>query len=77
MWGLTLEQYVKTDEFDTEEALYAYLDAHGKDDCTICAVVDAEDEAAVWELVKKHFPDYEQRFIEVHPSDWAPGDRFR
>jgi hypothetical protein len=76
-WGLTPEQFIKTDEFDSEEALDAFLDEHARDDCTLCAVIDAASEEAVWALIATHFPDYKQRFIEPRPGDWAPGDRFR
>jgi len=47
-----------------------------KDDCTICAVIDAESEEEIWESVKKHFPDYEERFIKEREPDYVPGDRF-
>lgn len=44
---------------------------------TICAVLDAEDEAAVWSGVAEYFPDYEERFIEPRADDWQPSDRFQ
>jgi hypothetical protein len=52
-----------------------------RDDLILCAVVDCvghpddhyEDIRAV---LKQHFPDFEERFIEAKPSDWTPGDRF-
>lgn len=47
-----------------------------KDDCTLCAVIDAESPEAIWKAVEKHFPDYEERFINEKDSDYVPGDRF-
>ncbi len=47
-----------------------------KDDVSICAVIDAENEEQIWEVVGKHFPDYESRFCNHKESDWQPGDRF-
>jgi len=52
-------------------------DGGEKDDCSICAVIDAEDEDAVEGLIKNHFPDYEMRFCELRASDFFPSpDRF-
>jgi len=52
-------------------------DGNPKDDCTICAVIDAESEEKVWEVVKKHFPDYLERFIKEKEPDYQPrADRF-
>ena len=48
-----------------------------RDDCTICAVIDSEDEDSIWELIGKHFPDYEERFIDERSLDWNPGERFQ
>lgn len=55
------------------------LDENGeeKNDCTICAVIDSESKNDIWKLVKRHFPDYRERFIEEKPADWKPGDRFQ
>lgn len=47
-----------------------------KDDCTICAVIDANSEDEIWDSVHKHFPDYEERFINEVEPDYEPGDRF-
>ncbi len=47
-----------------------------KDDCTICALIDAPNEEAVWAGVARHFPDYEQRFIEAVEHNAMPGERF-
>ena len=51
-------------------------DDSGRDDCTLCAVIEAEDEADIWKLISEHFPDYEQRFIDPRESDWLPANRF-
>lgn len=47
-----------------------------RDECSICAVIDAETEAEVWILVTRHFPDQTPRFCEVRLADWVPGSRF-
>jgi hypothetical protein len=44
---------------------------------SICAVVDAQDDIEVIDLIKQHFPDYELRFVEEKPDDWKPVSRFR
>lgn len=44
---------------------------------SICAVIDAESEDAVWGGVSKFFPDYEVRFCEERDDDYSPGDRFQ
>ncbi len=51
-------------------------DSDEYNDCSICAVVDAESEVALWEMVTKHFPDYEPRFCNETEADWEPGGRF-
>ena len=43
---------------------------------SFCAVVDSDSENSVWELVKKHFPDYKKRFCNQKEPDFEPGDRF-
>ena len=43
-----------------------------RDDCNICAVIDAESEQEVWEMINNHFPDYKERFIEEKDLDWEP-----
>lgn len=47
-----------------------------KDDCTLCAVIDAESEEEIWPVIAKHFPDYAQRFCAPRADDYQPGDRF-
>ena len=47
-----------------------------RDECSLCAVIDAEDDLAVWNLVKAHFPDYKERFCDPRADDWQPGGRF-
>lgn len=51
-------------------------DGSQKDDLSICAVIDAENENEIWQVVKKHFPDYKGRFCIEKPDDFSPGDRF-
>lgn len=48
-----------------------------KDDCSICAVIDANNENEIWPVIKKHFPDYEPRFCSLRENDFNPGDRFQ
>src|SRR5690606_4593280 len=48
-----------------------------RDDLTMCALVDAPSEAAVWESIQKHFPDFKERFCEEQSNDWIPSERFR
>lgn len=75
--GLTDEQFVTYKHLEDEDDIENFLAENGKDDCSICAVIDAENIDAVWELVATHFPDYEERFCEEKPLDFTPGDRFR
>lgn len=49
----------------------------GRDECSLCAVIDAVDEDAVWALVETHYPDCQQRFCERKEADFTPGDRFQ
>lgn len=76
--GLTPElhaRYRALQLFDEDQA-DEFLNKHAKDTATICAMVDAESEEEIWVAVGKHFPDYEQRFIEPCDVDSVPGDRF-
>lgn len=43
-----------------------------RDDCTICAVIEAENEVSVWEIVSQYFTDFLERFCEPKPDDWEP-----
>lgn len=47
-----------------------------RDECSWCAVIDADSEDEIWRVVKQHFPDYERRFCESQEPDWEPNDRF-
>ena len=47
-----------------------------KNDLSICAVIDAENENQIWDAVGKYFPDYEKRFIDEAKADFSPGNRF-
>ena len=43
----------------------------------LCAVVDAADQEAAAEAVKKDWPEWQEwRFIEERDADYKPGDRF-
>lgn len=46
------------------------------EDLSICAVIDADNEEQIEASIKKHFPDYEMRFIEKRNIDYVPGSRF-
>lgn len=46
------------------------------DEVSLCAVIDASGTAEIWPVVKRHFPDYEERFCQPSDADWQPGDRF-
>jgi hypothetical protein len=39
---------------------------------SICAVVDADSEEAVWKVIKGLWPEAEERFCEEKPDDWLP-----
>jgi hypothetical protein len=44
-----------------------------------CAIVDADDERAAWAQIvdPTRWPEAEESFIELRPSDWRPNaDRF-
>lgn len=52
-----------------------------RDELILCAVVDCighpEDHINdIRDVLKRHFPDFEERFIEAKPDGWTPGDRF-
>ncbi len=74
--GLTPEQLAEYRAIEDQDEADDFLNEHSKDTATICALVDAESEDDIWESVGKHFPDYEQRFIEPCADDYTPGDRF-
>lgn len=48
-----------------------------RNEVSLCAVIDADSEAVIWDSVLEHFPDYVGRFCEPVDPDWIPGDRFR
>ena len=51
-------------------------DKTGKDDCSLCAVIDAENEAEIWKSIHKHFPDNVPRFCNEVEKDYKPSERF-
>ncbi|MBD2705526.1 hypothetical protein IC229_33555 [Spirosoma sp. BT702] len=53
-----------------------WVSGYGQSSRTICAVIDAESEEAVWKRVHRHFRRIEQRFIDEVAVDWKPNDRF-
>ncbi|WP_396604920.1 hypothetical protein ACFLEY_22795 [Bradyrhizobium sp. YCK136] len=48
-----------------------------RDEQSLCAVVDAQDDMEVKNLISKHYPDAEVRFVDEKPEGWEPGDRYR
>lgn len=76
--GLSDEQYEFSMTIEDENEYYNYIDTHGRDDCTICALIDANSEDEIWPVVAKHFPDYRVRFCELRSDDYDPrgGGRF-
>jgi hypothetical protein len=76
--GMTPEQVAEAQrlEDEDEDAYYAYMDEHSRSDGTACALVDAESEDEIWQVIGSYFPDYEVRFIEGRDDDYTPGDRF-
>jgi len=53
-----------------------FENGNSKDDCSICALVEANDEDEIWKSVKKYFPDYEERFCKEVKDNYKPNDRF-
>lgn len=47
-----------------------------RDQESLCAVIDAENEEQIWQAIHKYFPDYEERFCELVEKDFEPSDRF-
>ena len=48
-----------------------------EDNATLCALIEADDEKAAEEVIKKEWPEWtEWRFIEPRENDYRPGDRF-
>jgi len=74
---MTEEQFKHYQTIQEENEADEFLDEHAKDDCTLCAVIDAENDDDLWKLVAKHFPDYRYRFCEQKEADFQPGSRFQ
>lgn len=47
-----------------------------RDQLSICAVIDANNEEEILKAISFHFPDYEIRFIEQVADDYIPSNRF-
>jgi hypothetical protein len=71
--GLSQEQYDFSLTIRDEDEYDNYIDKYAKDDCSICALIDASGEEEIWQEVAKYFPDYEQRFCEQKDADYSPG----
>ena len=76
-YGLNLSELMEFNAIHNEDEQSDFLEEHSRDNCTICAAIDAEAEQEVWKLVCNHFPDYSERFINEVAPDFVPGDRFR
>lgn len=63
---------------DADKSLWDRLYVSG---ATLCAYIDAKDEAAAWDVVGLAFPDYQERFIKLRNDGTlvgaARGGRFR
>lgn len=78
-YGMTEEQYAEYIRLKSEDkdAADEFLDKHSRDTCTICAMIDAENESQIWESISKYFPDQEYRFCEQQENlQVVPGNRF-
>lgn len=76
-YGLTNLQLEEFHKLKNDDECDAYLDENSKDDCSICAVIDADSEADIWVTVLKHFPDYVLRFCDETAPDFTPSNRFQ
>lgn len=76
-YGLDEKLFTELQSLHDADDMEEFLDKWSKDDCSICAVIDAESEDDIWELVAKHFPDYQHRFCDEVASDFKPSDRFQ
>lgn len=72
--GLTQEQYDFSQTIHDEDKYYDFINKHGKDDCSICALIDASSEEEIWQEVAKYFPDYDMRFCNQKEADYSPGE---
>ena len=75
-YGLSAEKYAEYLLIDDEDEGDAFLDEHGRSDGTACALVEANNEAEIWPVISRYFPDYTFRFCEERDADYVPGDRF-
>lgn len=77
--GLTKEEQVELSKIQDMDKYDEFLNKHAKDDCSICACIDAESEEDIWEVVSVHFPDYNPRFCELKDKNYNPsiGGRFQ
>lgn len=78
-YGLTPEEYQHYCNLETDEEMEDYLNEKSRDDCSLCACIDANSEDQIWEAVARHYPDYEPRFCEEREKDYNPsiGGRFQ
>lgn len=55
---------------------YRFVRADGRNECALCAVIDAPSKAVLWEAVNRYFPDAKRRFCRPVAADFQPGSRF-
>jgi hypothetical protein len=75
--GLNDAEYRRLSEIENEDEYDSFLNENARDDCSICAVIDAENTEDIWYAIQKYFPDFEMRFCDEQESDFTPGDRFQ
>jgi len=74
--GLSDEKYAEYLKIEDEDEGYEFIDKHGRDTATICAMVEAESVDEIWQVVGKYFPDHKERFCEEQEDGAVTGDRF-
>lgn len=72
--GMSPEDYAiyEKADFASEADMYAFIDAHGRDDASFVAVIDALTEEDAWKIVEEFFPGCEHRFCDERAADYDP-----
>ena len=76
-YGLTDKELHELMKIKDVDKVDEYIDTHGRTDCSICAIIEAQNEGAAWLQVLDFFPGYEPRFCDLVPDDFKLGDRFK
>jgi len=53
---------------DSDPGIGDWFDNNAISDGIFCALIEADNEEQVWEIISLHFPDYEERFCEEKPD---------